>query len=299
MITPPFIKKGETIGIVSPAGKVDKSIIDLAISVIEKKGYKTQIGKNTLNINNQYAGTDEERASDLQEMLDNPSIKAILFSRGGYGCARLLNKLKLTKFKKNPKWIIGYSDITALHTFFFVSSKTESIHGIMPKSFTDNNIDESIQSFFNIIEGKKTHYKIPNHPFNNYGKSSGILIGGNLSVLYSLRGTPYDIDTKNKILFIEDVNEYLYHIDRMMMNFLLGNKFNNLKGLIIGGFTDVRDNPIPYGKTAYEIIAEYTKNLKIPVVFDFPAGHKKPNLALIIGRKINLNVSEKNTELEF
>lgn len=296
MIQPPYLKSGDKVGIISTARKVTKAEMEPAIRKITEWGYVPVPGKNLFKQQNQFAGSDEERASDLQSMLDNPEIKAILCSRGGYGTIRIMEELRFIKFRKNPKWLIGYSDVTALHLCFNQTLNCETIHGIMPVNFPEDGSDnESLISLKKILSGEHQKYDFPSHELNRPGRTDGIICGGNLSMLYSLRGTLYDIDTKGKILYIEDVDEYLYHIDRMMMNLKLGEKLSDLKGLIVGSMIDMKDNTIPFGKTAYEIIAEAVAEYDYPVMFNFSAGHCIPNNAMIFGRKINMKVAENST----
>ena len=297
---PHSLKKGETIGIISSARKISLDEIEPAIKIIEAYGYKVQLGKNLLEEDYQFAGTDQQRAADLQEMFLNPKVKAVLFARGGYGTVRLLPYLDSKIFKTNPKWIIGYSDITVLHSYFQTTIQIQSLHASMPINFSAYQKDDmSISSLFDVLEGKPLTYSIPSDRMNRNGKAEGVLVGGNLSILYSLRGTSIDIDTNHKILFIEDLDEYLYHIDRIMMNLKIGGKLDDLKALIVGGMNDMNDNTIPFGKTAKEIILEAVSQYNYPVLFDFPAGHILNNYALPMGRKIQINVAPKNSSISF
>ncbi|MDA3780570.1 MAG: LD-carboxypeptidase [Bacteroidales bacterium] len=295
MITPAYLQKGDKIGIVAPARKISLGEIALAIKIIKNWGFIPLLGKDLFNSNNQFSGTDKERADDMQEMLDDKDIKAIFCARGGYGSVKIIEYLNFEKFTKSPKWIVGYSDITVFHSYINTVLNTETLHATMPINFTNN---ESIELLKTTLTGSKLSYKIKAHKYNKPGTTSGEIIGGNLSVLYSIAGTKYDIDTNNKILFIEDLDEYLYHIDRMMMNMKLSGKLDNLKGLIIGGMNKMNDNTIPYGKNAYKIINEVIKNYNYPVCFNFKAGHIEPNLPLILGRQISLNIV-KDANVEF
>lgn len=296
MIQPPYLNKGDKIGIISTARKVTKAEMEPAVRKIAEWGYIPVLGKNLFSQQNQFAGTDEERAADLQGMLDNNDIKAILCSRGGYGTIRIMEELRFIKFRKNPKWLIGFSDITALHSCFHQTLDCETIHGIMPINFPEDGTDnDSLTSLKKLISGEHLKYEFPSHVLNRKGRTDGVLCGGNLSMLYSLRGTNFDIDTSGKILFIEDVDEYLYHIDRMMMNLNLGEKLSGLNGLIVGEMSEMKDNTIPFGKTAYEIIAEAVEEYDYPVMYNFPAGHGTTNNAMIFGRKIDLKVAESSS----
>ena len=256
------------------------------------------LGENVFAEFNQFAGTDEQRIADFQKMLDDNSIKAIFSSRGGYGSARVLDKIDWTNFKKNPKWIIGYSDITAVHA---VVNKfgIASIHGNMPTNFeefpTENFASKNLKK---ILFGENIKFEFNSHKLNKTGNAKGVLIGGNLSILYSLRGTKFDVDYTDKILFIEDLNEYLYHLDRMMMNFKLGGIFSQIKGLIVVSFTDMKNSQTLFGKNANEIILEFVKDLNIPVCFDFSAGHIKEDFPLVLGSEIKLDVLKEKSEIK-
>jgi muramoyltetrapeptide carboxypeptidase len=290
MITPPYLKKGDRIGIVAPARKVSREEIQLAIEIFQKWGLKVVTGKNLFGSENQYSGSDEQRTEDFQKMLDDDSIHAVISARGGYGTLRIIDRLDFKKFQKNPKWIIGYSDITVLHSHIHQNFGIETIHATMPISFCKD--EESVEALRNCLFGKNISYKINSHSLNQKGKAEGVLVGGNLSLLYALKGSKSDISTEGKILFIEDVDEYLYHIDRMMLSLKRANKLSKLAGLIVGGMTDMKDNEVPFGKTAEEIILDSVKKFGYPVCFGFPAGHQTKNLALILGRRVTLTVEE-------
>ncbi len=279
MIIPEYIKQGDTIGIVAPARKVNKNEILPAEKIIERWGCKVKLSKNLFGSNNQASGTDEERAEDINEMIYDENVKVILAARGGYGCVHLLDKIDFRYLQKKPKWIAGFSDITALHSAIH-NIGIASLHSPMAFNFVENN--ESISLLKDILFGKKIEYKIK----PTIKKISGIIVGGNLSVLYSLRGTKYDIDTNGKILFIEEIDEYLYHIDRMMQNLKIGGKFENLKALIIGNFTKMHDNEILFGKNYKKIISDICKDYDFPIVFDFPTGHSVLNTPIILGKKM-------------
>jgi len=300
MITPPYLKPGDKIGIVAPARKIELSEISFAIEVFESWGLQVELGKNIFKTDRQFAGTEKERADDFQYMIDNPEIKAILCARGGYGSIKMVKHIHFENLLKNPKWIVGYSDITVLHAIVNEKLKMKTIHGIMPFNINpENKDDDSVMSLKNALFGKNIRYNINGDILNNPGTTSGILIGGNLSVLYSLAGTKYEYDYSDKILLIEDLDEYLYHIDRMMMNLKYSGKLQTLKGLIVGGMTDMHDNQIPFGRSAYEIINESVREYNFPVCFNFPVGHQKENRALTFGSKINLTISLKGAEVLF
>lgn len=296
MIKPEFLKKGDSVAVVSPAGFVDKKTILDSIDIITSWGLNVEIGKNIFNKHGIFAGTDEERTTDLQKAIDNKEIKAIFFSRGGYGCARILEKIDFSSLTKNPKWIVGFSDITVFHSYLNKHLRLESLHSVMPGNFSDN---KSVLLLKNALFGEKIKYELPANQYNIIGDCRAKIVGGNLSVLYSLRGTKYDLNYNNKILFIEDIGEYYYHLDRMLMNFKLGEIFKNIKGLIIGGMNDMKDGNSEYQKDTYQIISEYVKGLKIPVFFDFPAGHIKTNYPLILGRKVKMKLLNKISILEY
>lgn len=300
MKQPPFLKPGDTIGIIAPSRKIGPDKLEPCIKLFESWGLKVLLGKNIYAEDNQFAGTDNQRRQDLQGMLDNNEVKAVICARGGYGTVRMLDNLNLGAFKKNPKWIIGYSDITAIHSFFFTKLNYATIHGIMPVNY-DEAEGETIswQKLRLLLFGELPEYIIEPHPFNNFGQAQGKVVGGNLSVLYSLAATPYDIDTRDCILFIEDLDEYLYHIDRMMMNLKLSGKLDHLKGMIIGGMSDMKDNTIPFGKNALEIVADYTRNCNFPVIFNFPAGHINPNLPLVFGMEASISVDCNKAVLKY
>ena len=265
-----------------------------AIKILQQWGYEVVEGKHLLGDLNQFSGSDQERASDFQAMLDDPSIKAIFCARGGYGSVRIIDMLDFSCFRKNPKWIIGYSDITVFHSHISRHFGIQTLHGAMPINFpSDMGMNPGLQSLKEILEGGLPYYQCTAHPFNRSGKAKGMLCGGNLSLLYSLSGTASDIDTAGKILFIEDLDEYLYHIDRMMMNLKRSGKLEGLAGLVVGAMNDMNDNEIPYGKTAYEIIADAVAVYNFPVIFNFKSGHISENLGLIIGGHVEMEVGEK------
>lgn len=247
---------------------------------------------------NYFSGTDDERLEELQAMLDSENIQAILFGRGGYGVTRIIDKLDFTQFKKKPKWLIGYSDITLLHTHIHTNLKIATLHSPMAAAFNDGvEGNEFIQSLRKAITGKKANYKCAAHPFNKKGIASGELVGGNLSLLAHATGTASDINTKNKILFIEDIGEQIYAIDRMLRQLQRSGKLDKLAGLIIGNFTDTKDTDRPFGKTVYETIFEIIKDYNYPVCFGFAVGHCKENYALKVGVQYKLSVGNKSAAL--
>lgn len=297
MITPAYLQKGDTVALVATARKHIVKNMQPAIDLLENWGLHVVIGKSIGLEENQLAGSDEQRAADLQEQLDNPNIKAIWCARGGYGTIRVVDLIDFTQFKKQPKWLVGFSDVTVLHNHLNTMG-FKSIHGIMPISLAKAS-PEAIESLRLSLFGKPLQYVIDPHPMNPLGKASGELVGGNLSILYSLLGSQSAIDCKDKILYIEDLDEYLYHIDRMMMNLKRNGCLESLKGIIVGSMTNMKDNDIPWGKNALEIIQDVTKKYDIPVIFNFPAGHITDNRALILGNTVTIEVTENGSTVVF
>ena len=295
LIQPSYLKKGDKIAIVAPARKISLEEIKSAIDILESWGLEVVLSKNLFKSDNQFSGTDNERADDLQTMLDDSSVKAIIIARGGYGTIRIIDKLDFTKFKQQPKWIVGYSDLTVLHSHIH-NFRIETLHATMPINFTKN--EAATESLRSALLGEQLKYETGAHQLNKKGICEGELIGGNLSLLYALTGSISDIDTRGKVLFIEDLDEYLYHIDRMMLNLKRSGKLSRLVGLVVGGMTDMKDNAIPFGKNAEEIILDAVKEYNYPVCFNFPAGHIDKNMAIYFGKKVKLKVEEKIT-LEF
>lgn len=296
MITPPYLKKGDTIAIVATARKNLDDNLKPAISWLKNWGLEVVIGSTIGLDNHQLAGTDAERAADFQAQLDNPNIKMIWCVRGGYGTVRIIDQLNWTQFKKNPKWIVGFSDVTVLHSHLNTMG-FQSIHGIMPVS--SKATEEARETLRKALFGEQLQYTVPCENMNRLGKAKGELVGGNLSILYSLFGSPSAIDCTDKILFIEDLDEYLYHIDRMMMNLKRNGCLESLKGIIVGGMTKMNDNEIPWGKNALEIIDDVTKNYNIPIIFNFPAGHMADNRALTFGKQVTIDVNDLESKVIF
>ena len=297
MITPPYLQRGDTVAILATARKHIVKSMQPTIDLLESWGLTVVIGKSIGLEENQLAGNDEQRAADLQEQLDNPNIKAIWCARGGYGTVRVVDLVDFTQFKKSPKWLVGFSDVTVLHNHLNTMGY-KSIHGIMPISLAKAS-KEAVESLRLSLFGQPLQYAIDPHPMNRLGKASGELVGGNLSILYSLLGSPSAIDCKDKILYIEDLDEYLYHIDRMMMNLKRNGCLESLKGIIVGSMTDMKDNDIPWGKNALEIVQDVTKQYNIPVIFNFPAGHIHDNRALILGNNVTIEVTENCSTVVF
>lgn len=298
LITPPYLAKNDTVGIAAPARKISKEELQPTLDLLKAWGLKVILASNIFEENHQYAGTDYQRLKGFQELLDNKDVKAIICTRGGYGCVRFIDKLDFTSFKTYPKWITGYSDMTVFHSHIQTNFGIETLHATMAINVPTNTAD-SLKSLKSVLFGESLVYKISCHEFNRKGKANGILTGGNLSILYALSGSVSDIDTNGKILFLEDLEEYLYHIDRMMMQLKRSGKLSNLAGLIVGGMNNMNDNVVPFGKNACEIIAEAVADYDFPVCFNFPAGHITNNNALILGRFIDLEVEENSVTVKF
>jgi muramoyltetrapeptide carboxypeptidase len=299
VITPPYLQKDDKVGIIAPARCINFEEVHPSIRVFQKWGLEVVLGTNIFRKCNQFAGKDDLRLADLQQMLDDDSIRAVICARGGYGTVRIIDRIDWTAFKRNPKWIVGYSDATVLHSHIHRHLGIETLHAIMPVNITGDDVtSDALETLKNALFGKIRSYSYPATALSRPGEAEGFLAGGNLSILYSLMGSASEIDTAGRILFLEDVDEYLYHIDRMMMNLQRAGKLKSLAGLIVGGMDRMNDNTVPYGKTANEIIAEAVADYKYPVCFDFPSGHGENNLALILGRKVKLKI-ENEVELVF
>lgn len=294
---PPYLKPGDTVGILATARKVAEEPLGPAIKLLKNWGLNVVIGKTVGLDNNQLAGHDWQRATDLQQMLDNPSVKAVWCAKGGYGTVRIIDRIDFSKFRKKPKWIIGFSDATVLHSHINKMG-IATVHGIVGISVSGAT-PEAIESFRKSLFGGDIQYSIPPHSYNKTGKAHAEIIGGNLSVLYSIMGSPSEASYKGKIIFIEDLDEYLYHIDRMMVNLKRNGYFKDVKGIIIGGMTKMRDNDIPWGHDALQIVQDIVKEYNIPVCYNFPAGHIKDNRALIFGANATLEVTASGTKLTF
>ena len=298
-IIPPYLSKGDTVGIVCPGGYMPAEKAQTCIETLQQWGFEVKTGSTLGARSDYFAGTDEQRLDDLQQMLDDEKIKAILCGRGGYGTGRIIDRLNFTKFRKRPKWIIGYSDITILHSHIFSRFKIASLHSPMAAAFNDDEYNnEYIQSLRAVLTGKKPAINCEVNTYNNIGTASATLVGGNLSLLAHLTGTPSDVSTTGKILFVEDVGEYIYNIDRMMYQLKRSGKFNELEGLIIGGFTEVKDTVMPFGKDVYEVVYDVIKEYNYPVCFRFPVGHTRENFVLKIGAQYKLQVGTKMVTLQ-
>ena len=297
MIIPPNLQKGDTIAIVATARKNIVDNLKPALDLAKSWGLNVVIGKTIGLDNHQLAGTDEERAADFQDMIDNPNIKAVWCVRGGYGTARMVELVDFSRFKANPKWIIGFSDVTVIHSHLNALG-VATIHGIMPVNVekASKEVEETLRK---ALFGESLKYTVPCQNENRLGVAEGELVGGNLSILYSMMGSESQVDCKGKILFIEDLDEYLYHIDRMMLSLKRCGCFEGLQGLVVGSFIKMHDNEIPWGKNAHEIILDITKKYHFPIVFDFPAGHIHDNNTLIFGKKVSLEINDKETILKY
>ena len=296
---PPFLSPGDEIRIVSPASVVEKEYIEKTTQSLEKLGYKVSLGENVFATYHQFAGEDSKRAEDIQHALDEENIKAVFCARGGYGSVRIIDKLDFSNYQNNPKWLVGFSDITVFHSHLNTKLWVPSVHSPMPVNFDNQNFSDNLEQLNNILQGKLNDIQIGSSPLNRSGKASGTLVGGNLSILYSLQATPYELDTANSILFIEDVGEQLYHLDRMLNNFRLSGKLDSVKGLIVGGLTDMQDKKRPFGKRAEEIVSDAVKSFNYPVAFDFPAGHTQNNHPFLLGVDINLTVNEEGSTIQY
>lgn len=288
-IKPPALSQGDEIRLITTARKITPKELQPALEIIQQWGFKPTAGHHLFAQDHQFGGTDNQRADDLQNALNDEKVKAILCVRGGYGTVRIIDQIDFTAFQKYPKWVAGYSDVTALHNHIHRHLGVCSLHSSMPINFATNT-PEALQSIQDVLAGKPVEYHIAGHPKNRFGQCESDLTGGNLSMLYSLMGSPTQVNTAGKILFLEDLDEYLYHLDRIMINLKRSGMLSGLSGLILGGLTDMRDNTIPFGRTAEEIVEEAVAEYDYPVCFGFPAGHLADNRSLILGAKTKLTV---------
>ena len=296
---PGFLSPGDEIRIISPASVVEKDYINLATQSIEKLGYKVTWGKHTFASFHQFAGRDKKRIKDAQEALDSGDVKAIFCARGGYGSIRIIDKLDFSGLEENPKWIVGFSDVTVFHAHLNCNLGMPSIHSPMPVNFESPFFSENLSQLNDVLQGKLSEIQFDNDSVNRPGKANGTIVGGNLSIMYSLQATPYEIDTTDKILFIEDVGEQLYHLDRILNNFRLSGKLDKLKGLIVGGLTDMTDKKRPFGKSTTEIVLSAVKDFKYPVAFGFHAGHVQNNIPFMLGVDIELEVGKDGSSIRY
>lgn len=302
LIRPPYLQPGDLVAIVAPSGVLinEEKSIEEAVTLFKSWKLNVVPGEHLFNDNGHFAGTDEERAADFQKALDNPAVRAIWCARGGYGTVRILDRLNYDKFRAHPKWIVGYSDITALHNQLH-NEGYESVHGFMCTNLDRDPeaIKISIATCKDVLFGKPVHYKIGGNDCNRPGKATGQLVGGNLTLLHTMLGSSTSIDTRGKILFIEEIGEYAYHIDRMLQSLKRAGYFEGCRGLIVGDISKVRENTTPFGRTIEEIILDVVADYDFPVMFGFPAGHEDENRALILGRTIELNVKKDSAEVKF
>jgi len=298
---PPYLKKGDQVIILSTARKVSEADLSPSIGVLESWGLKVKMGSSIGPEDHQFAGPDALRREDFQRSLDNPEIKAVLFARGGYGSVRVLDALDWTHFQKSPKWLAGFSDVTIFHSHIQAQFGIPTLHGVMPSIFRfDEKGSLAQETLRKALFGEPLEYQSPQQgELVRIGNGEGIVVGGNISILYSLLGSVSDIHTDGKILFLEDLDEYLYHVDRMIISLKRAGKFKNLKGLVIGGLTDMNDNDVPFGKTSEEIVMEHVAEYSFPVCFNFPAGHLRDNRALRLGTEASLSVTTKEAVLKF
>jgi muramoyltetrapeptide carboxypeptidase len=292
-----YLKQGDKVAVIAPAGRISEGSLESMTACMERWGLQVLPGKHVYAQYHQFAGTDAQRAADLQEAVSNPEIKAVICARGGYGCSRVVDTVDFSPLLRHPKWLVGYSDITVLHARWNRMG-VPCIHGVMSGKFPAGGQDnESTESLRKALFGEPLHYTVPTHPLNKTGKAEGWLIGGNLALMAHLTGSADNPYTVGKILFLEDVGEYLYAIDRMMLQLQRSGKLQKIKGLILGYFTNTKDCETPFGASAYEIISAYAEGLDIPVCFGFPAGHEEPNLSLVFGKPVTLTVEHSHATL--
>jgi muramoyltetrapeptide carboxypeptidase len=296
-IQPSPLKTGDKIAITCPAKKLPNPMTD-AVKLLTSWGLEVVLGETVNASYHQFAGDDKLRAKDLQRFIEDDSIKAIIAARGGYGTIRIIDQVDFSNFNRHPKWLVGFSDITVIHAHLLTNYGIQSIHGQMPVNIPDAS-EKSLELLRKALFGEGLHYSIHSNILNRDGEGSGILIGGNLSLLIAILNSSSDIDYTGKILFIEDVGEYLYAIDRMMHTLKRAGKLANLAGLIIGGFTEIKDNDIPFGQTVPQIIMALVAGYNYPVCFDFPAGHIPDNHSLILGKTVNLSVRHHQAEVRY
>lgn len=302
LIQPQFLKAGDTVAIVAPSGilKNRNDEVAQAVALLKSWSLHAIVGKHVFSNGDHFAGTDEERCEDLQKALDDPTISAIWCARGGYGTVRILDKLDYTKFKKNPKWLIGYSDITALHNQFH-NEGFQSIHALMCVSLPKDvlEIKETVETFKSTIFGKPVDYTLKGSTYNRVGEASGPLVGGNLTILHTMLGSKESIDTTGKILFIEEIGEYKYHIDRMLQSMKRAGYFDNCAGLLVGDMSRMRKNTTPWGTSIEQLILDALADYDFPIAFGMPAGHEKDNRAMVLGHVIDLTVGKEKSTVTF
>ena len=302
LIQPPYLKTGDTVAIVAPSGilKNRNDEVQRAVTLLQSWGLNAIVGNNVFSKSDHFAGTDDERCEDFQKALDDPTVSAIWCARGGYGTVRILDKLDYTKFKKHPKWVIGYSDITALHNQIH-NEGYQSIHALMCVSLTQDldDIKETLATFKSTIFGNPVNYTLVGSGYNRVGETNGLLVGGNLSVLHTMLGSETSLDMSGKILFIEDIGEYKYHIDRMLQSLKRAGYFENCKGVIVGDVSKVRKNTTLWGKSIEQLVLDALADYDFPIAFNMPAGHEKDNRAMVLGMKVELKVEKDSSSLNF
>ena len=297
MINPPLLKSGDKIGIVATGRKVSVNNIEPSRKIFASWGMEVIISPNLhSNAHSYLAGSDSERISDFQQMIDNPDIKAIVCARGGYGTTRIIDALDFSSLYKNPKWIVGFSDVTALHLKLFKVG-IKSVHGTMPIFFSNAENNSSIESLRRSLVGESEVITSSPNPLNRFGKTTAPIMGGNLSLIVDSIGTSTDPDTNGKILVLEEIDEYKYKIDRMLIHLKRSGKLDNLAGLVVGYMTDIKDPEVPFGETIEEIVVSKTTRKNYPIAFNFPIGHENPNLAWVHGSVMTLNVTEAGAQL--
>jgi muramoyltetrapeptide carboxypeptidase len=294
---PPYLKKGDKIALVCPAKKLPKPI-DQAIALLESWGLEVVIGDSVYASHHQFAGTDTLRTKDIQRFLDDPSIKAIISGRGGYGTIRIIDDLDFMEFNKNPKWFVGFSDITVLLSHLVAQCNSQCIHAQMPYTF-DESTPEALLSLQRALFGEKQTYSYQSLFKNRAGETTGVLIGGNLTLLTMVQGSVSEMDFTNKILFLEDVGEQEYGIDRMLRMLKRAGKLKTLKGLIIGAFNEIEEEKISFGQTADEVIWDVVKGYDFPVCFNFPTGHIDNNLSMVLGAEVSLKIETNNVQFKY
>ncbi|MFV0344957.1 MAG: LD-carboxypeptidase [Bacteroidales bacterium] len=293
-IEPKPISKGATLGVVAPASAISKEHLEKSIRILQRRGFKVQLGEHIYKTHRTFSACDEYRLADLQWALDSPDIDAVICARGGYGCQRIIEGLNLKKFSKNPKWIVGFSDITALHTFVLQTTNICTVHGAMLSTFIDDDKEsEDVAQLLSLLQGEEQSYKIAGHGLNKEGKFFGQLIGGNLALFTSMMATRYKPDLDAKILFLEDIGEDLYKLDRMMETLKLGD-ISKLGALVCGHFSDCEKGEPAFAEDAYEVIHEALKGYDFPVCYGFPSGHEHPNMAWIHGKEYKLTITKEN-----
>ena len=299
---PPFLKVGDTVAIVAPSGilKNRNDDVEQAVALLESWGLNAIVGKHVFSQADHFAGTDAERCEDFQKALDDPSISAIWCARGGYGTVRILDKLDYSKFKQHPKWLIGYSDITALHNQIH-NEGFQTIHALMCVSLTKDldDIKETLATFKSILFGNPTEYSLKGSQFNRVGKAKGQLIGGNLTILHTMLGSKTSIDTSGKILFIEEIGEYKYHIDRMLQSLKRAGYFDNCAGVLVGDMSRLRTNTTLWGTSVEELIVDALTEYNFPIAFNMPAGHEKDNRAMVFGKILELTVAKEKSTFKY